>query len=168
MDLGPPAPLLGSAQYPNFNYSGLAGWQGNSTQDGFHAVPIFRVQMQLAHNLNVLVGTLHGKSNHGLITPLYNDELNLSAEAETGVQVLWHARPFTLDAWVNGKVVIFHNDKGQESYILASARAFVPRVAVPVCSATFRCKPCFSTGAAKSTPKPPTAWSKRGSMPQPA
>ena len=85
IDLG--AHLLhfwGAHKYPNFNYSGLAGWQGKSTQDGFHAVPIFRVQMQLAHNLNVLVGTLHGKSNHGLITPLYNDELNLSADPETG------------------------------------------------------------------------------------
>ena len=41
IDLG--AHLLhfwGAHKYPNFNYSGLAGWQGNSTQNGFHAVPI--------------------------------------------------------------------------------------------------------------------------------
>lgn len=127
IDLG--AHLLhfwGAHKYPNFNYSGLAGWQGKSTQDGFHAVPIFRVQMQLAHNLNVLVGTLHGKSNHGLITPLYNDELNLSADPETGVQVLWHTRPFTLDAWVNWESFIFHNDKGQESFSFGLSTRFRP------------------------------------------
>lgn len=117
IDLG--AHLLhfwGAHKYPNFNYSGLAGWEGENTQNGFHAVPIFRVQMQLTRNLNVLVGTLHGKTNHGLIAPLYNDELNLSADPETGVQVVWDTRPFRLDAWVNWESFIFHNDKGQESF----------------------------------------------------
>ena len=115
----------GAHKYPNFNYSGLAGWQGNSTQNGFHAVPIFRVQMQLAHNLNVLVGTLHGKSNHGPITPLYNDELNLSADPETGVQVLWHTRPFTLDAL--GKLGKFYFSQRQRTGILQ----FRPQHALP-------------------------------------
>lgn len=106
----------GATQYPNYNYSGLADWNEKNTQNGFHCVPVFRAQMQLAQGLNVVVGTLYGKSHHGLIAPLYNDELNLSADPETGVQVLWDTRPLHLDAWVNWESFIFKNDSRQESF----------------------------------------------------
>lgn len=106
----------GAHKYPNFNYSKLANWKGHATQDGFHCVPIFRANLQLTPQLNILLGTLHGKTNHGLIEPLYNNELNLSADPETGVQVLWDCSPIRLDAWVNWESFIFENDKGQESF----------------------------------------------------
>ena len=106
----------GAEKYPNFNYSELASWNGRNTQNGFHCVPIFRAQMQLTRNLNIILGTLHGKSNHGLIAPLYNDELNLSGDPETGVQVIWESPHFRLDSWVNWESFIFRKDTGQESF----------------------------------------------------
>lgn len=106
----------GATRYPDCNYGGLTDWNGKNTQSGFHCVPVFRAQMQLAQGLNVVAGTLYGKSRHGLIAPLYNDELNLSADPETGVQVLWDSRPFHLDAWVNWENFIFKNDSRQESF----------------------------------------------------
>lgn len=120
----------GANKYPNYNYSKLAGWNGKTTQTGFHCVPVFRAQMQLLRNLNVVVGTLYGKSNHGLVAPLYNEELDLSADPETGVQVLWNSRPLHLDAWVNWESFIFKNDKGQESFSFGlSARVRPSRAA---------------------------------------
>lgn len=106
----------GAEKYPNFNYSELASWSGRNIQNGFHCVPIFRAQMQLTKNVNVVLGTLHGKSNHGLIAPLYNDELNLSGDPETGVQVIWDSPHFRLDSWVNWESFIFRKDTGQESF----------------------------------------------------
>ena len=103
----------GAEKYPNFNYSELASWSGRNIQNGFHCVPIFRAQMQLTKNVNVVLGTLHGKSNHGLIAPLYNDELNLSGDPETGVQVIWDSPHFRLDSWVNWESFIFRKDTGQ-------------------------------------------------------
>lgn len=106
----------GAEKYPNFNYSALAQWQGRNVQNGFHCVPVVRAHMQLTPTLNVVLGTLYGKSNHALAEPLYNDELNLSGDPETGVQVVWDCRPLRLDAWVNWESFIFKNDDGQESF----------------------------------------------------
>jgi len=106
----------GAEKYPNLNYSGLAEWKGRNVQNGFHCVPVVRAHMQLTPTLNIILGTLYGKSNHGLAEPLYNEELNLSGDPETGVQVVWDCRPLRLDAWVNWESFIFKNDDGQESF----------------------------------------------------
>ncbi len=116
----------GANKYPNFNYSQIASWNGENTQNGFHCVPIFRAQMQLATSLQVVLGTLYGKTNHGLIEPLYNDELNFSSDPETGIQVLLSTRPVQLDAWVNWESFIFKNDTRQESFSFGLSTRFKP------------------------------------------
>lgn len=116
----------GAEKYPNFNYSKLAEWQGRNVQNGFHCVPVVRAQMQLSPTVNVVLGTLHGKSNHGLVEPLYNDELNLSGDPETGVQVVWDCRPLRLDAWVNWESFIFNQDDGQESFSFGMSARWRP------------------------------------------
>lgn len=116
----------GAKKYPNFNYSKLASWDGKNVQNGFHCVPIFRAHMQLTPQFNVIVGTLYGKSNHGLITPLYNEELNLSGDPETGVQFILDTRPVKLDAWINWESFIFNNDNHQESFSFGLSTRFRP------------------------------------------
>ena len=106
----------GANVYPNLNYSSIPTWQNGRIQKSFHALPLFRAQMQLTPSLNLVVGTLYGKQNHGLIAPLYNDELNLSSDPESGLQLLWHTRPFSLDAWLNWESFIFRGDDHQESF----------------------------------------------------
>lgn len=116
----------GAEKYPNFNYSELAEWHGRNVQNGFHCVPIVRAQMQLSPTVNVVLGTLHGKSNHGLAEPLYNDEINLSGDPETGVQVIWDCHLLRLDAWVNWESFIFDKDDGQESFSFGLSTRWKP------------------------------------------
>ncbi len=116
----------GAEKYPNFNYSEIASWGGRNTQDGFHAVPVFRAQIQAARNLQVVIGTLHGKSNHALSAPLYNEELNLSGDPETGVQMVWQTPRVFLDTWVNWESFIFRKDSGQESFSFGLSSRFTP------------------------------------------
>lgn len=116
----------GANKYPNFNYSRLAGWNGKNTQTGFHCVPTFRAHLQLTPRFHIVLGTIYGKNRHGLIRPLYNDELNLSGDPENGVQILLDTSPVRLDAWVNWESFIFKNDQGQESFCFGLSTRFQP------------------------------------------
>ena len=116
----------GANKYPNLNYSDISSWKGGQTQKGFHCVPIFRAQAQLSPEVKLVLGTIYGKQNHGLIQPLYNEELNLSADPEAGLQVLWDCRPLWLDAWINWESFIFRNDNHQESFTFGLSTRFRP------------------------------------------
>lgn len=116
----------GANVYPNFNYSHISSWKGSQIQKGFHAVPIFRAHLQLTPTFGVVVGTLIGKQNHGLITPLYNDELNLSADPESGVQLLWETKAFRMDTWINWESFIYRKDNHQESFAFGFSSRIMP------------------------------------------
>ncbi len=116
----------GANRYPSLNYTDMATWKGNQTQKGFHCVPTFRAHMQLSPQVDVVLGTLYGRQNHRLSDPLYNDEHALSSDPEAGLQVLWHTRPFSLDAWINWESFIFRNDSHQESFTFGLSTRFRP------------------------------------------
>lgn len=116
----------GANKYPNLNYSDIAVWKGEQTQRGFHCIPVFRAHMQLTRAFHVVLGTIYGKTCHGLVTPLYNEELNLSADPEAGVQILVNTRPCTLDAWVNWESFIFNGDNHQEAFTFGLSTRFRP------------------------------------------
>ena len=71
------------------NYKDIATWKGQQTQEGFHILPFFRVQLTAARNVDIVIGNIYGKSNHHLIEPLYNPETSLSTDPEAGLQILW-------------------------------------------------------------------------------
>lgn len=73
-----------------------------------------------------MLGTLYGKSAHGLVEPLYNDEMNISGDPETGVQVLYNPHWMDLDAWVNWQDFIFRDDKRQERFCFGLSTRFKP------------------------------------------
>lgn len=114
----------GANKYPNLNYSDIAEWKGEQTQKGFHCLPVFRVQMALSGNFNIILGTLYGKNNHHLVEPLYNEELGLTADPEAGIQLLWNTRPMDFDMWVNWESFIFQNDYHQESFTFGLSTRF--------------------------------------------
>lgn len=116
----------GANKYPNLNYSDIASWKSGQAQNGFHCLPLFRAQVRLTKSLAVVLGTIYGKQNHGLVAPLYNDELNLSADPEAGVQVLLKTHPVDLDAWVNWESFIFRGDNHQESFTFGLSTRFRP------------------------------------------
>ena len=106
----------GANKYPNLNYSDLAEWKGGQTQRGFHILPVFRAHFKPTRRLDIVLGTLYGKANHGLVEPLYSDENMLSTDPETGAQVRWRTRVADVDAWINWESFIFRNDNHQESF----------------------------------------------------
>ena len=106
----------GATKYPNFNYSDMPEWHGEQYQKGFHILPFFRVQIDPTKRLSLILGTLYGHNNHNLIAPLYNYEMGLSGDPETGFQVLWDAPRLKLDTWINWESFIYRNDTHQESF----------------------------------------------------
>lgn len=106
----------GAYEYPNYAYQDIAQWKGEHYQKGTHLLPYFRGQVALG-NFNFVLGNIYGGSNHRLILPMYNPELNLTADPETGFQILYDAPRFHLDAWINWQSFIFESDTHQESFV---------------------------------------------------
>ena len=90
----------GANKYPSMAYQDMATWKGEQYQKGFHVLPWFRAQLALSEHVDIVLGSLYGAANHRLIEPLYNPELNLTADPEMGLQVLYTSRRFDLDVWV--------------------------------------------------------------------
>ena len=106
----------GAYKYPNYAYQDIAQWKGIHYQEGTHLLPYFRGQIGIG-NFQFVLGNIYGGANHNLILPLYNPELNLTADPETGFQILYDAPRFHLDAWINWQSFIFDVDTHQESFI---------------------------------------------------
>lgn len=106
----------GAYKYPNYAYQDIALWKGMHYQEGTHLLPYFRGQIAIG-NVHFVLGNIYGGSNHDLILPLYDLELNLTADPETGFQILYDTPRFHLDAWINWQSFIFNVDTHQESFI---------------------------------------------------
>jgi hypothetical protein len=107
----------GANKYPNYAYRDIARWKGSQYQTGFHALPYLRAQLKLSDHFQFIFGDIYGGANHRLIEPLYNPELNLMADPETGLQLLYHSRFVDVDAWVDWQSFIFNMDTHQESFV---------------------------------------------------
>lgn len=118
----------GANKYPSMAYRDIAYWKGNQYQKGAHLLPYFRAQVTLS-KVNLVIGNLYGGATHGLIEPLYNPELTLTADPEMGFQVLFDTRAYHLDVWVNWESYIFQNDTHQEAFTvgLSSQIDYTPR-----------------------------------------
>lgn len=107
----------GAYKYPNYAYRDIANWKGKEYQQGAHLLPLFRAQVSWK-NWNVVLGHLHDHESHGLILPLYNPELNLTADPENGIQVLFDNKFLHTDAWLNWESFIFEGSTHQEAFIV--------------------------------------------------
>lgn len=106
----------GATEYPCFAYSDIATWQGEQYQRGFHALPWLRAQIGLGKGWNIVLGDIYGGASHGLIEPLYNPELNSTADPEAGAQVLYDSKFLHLDIWGSWDSFIFKSDTHQEAF----------------------------------------------------
>jgi hypothetical protein len=105
----------GAYKFPTYAYDDISVWKGSQYQKGAHVVPYFRAQVAFKR-LNIVLGDIYGGSNHGLIEPLYNPELNLTADPEAGFQLLYDSKAWHLDAWLNWQSFIFKQDSHQEAF----------------------------------------------------
>ncbi len=106
----------GTNSYPSYSYSDIPIWSANDYQKGFHFLPYFRAQVMLKENINLVFGNLYINNNHNLILPLYNPELNLSSDPETGVQLLFDSKYFNSDLWINWQSFMFRTDTHKEVF----------------------------------------------------
>lgn len=106
----------GANHYPNMAYHDIAKWKGDQYRKGVHVLPLIRAQVALSSHVNIILGHLYGGANHNLIDPLYAPELNLTADPEMGLQLLYNSRHFDMDAWVNWESFIFRGDTHQEAF----------------------------------------------------
>lgn len=116
----------GANSYPTKSIGDLTTNDGERKTKGFHCTPTFRANLQLSPNVNIVLGTLYGKSFHQLTAPLYNDEHCLTSDPETGVQVLWTNRWLQFDTWVDWQKFIYKNDKEQEEFTYGLSAKLMP------------------------------------------
>lgn len=106
----------GTYKYPSFAYLDIATWKGNQFQKGAHLLPYLRAQVDLSDRWSLVFGNIYGGANHQLIEPLYNTEFNYTADPEVGLQLLYQARKFRMDLWLNWQSFIFQTDTHQEAF----------------------------------------------------
>ena len=111
----------GANKYPCYSYLDISSWQGEQYQKGVHFLPLFRAQVSLKDNFHLVFGNLYVNNNHNLILPLYNTELNLSSDPETGVQLIYDSKQFSSDVWVNWQSFVFRDDNHQEVFTLGAS-----------------------------------------------
>lgn len=114
----------GTYKYPSFAYVDIATWKGNQFQKGAHILPYLRAQVDLTDQLSLVFGNIYGGANHQLIEPLYNPELNYTADPEVGLQLLYETRKFRGDLWLNWQTFIFQTDTHQEAFTVGLSSRF--------------------------------------------
>ena len=113
----------GTTRYPAFAYKniptvgGRTKVYGKDYHNNVHVLPYFRANLALSDNINIILGDIYGGSNHRLIEPLYNPELNLSSDPEKGMQVLYKTKWLDLDFWIDWMSFIYNKDTIQESFV---------------------------------------------------
>ncbi len=107
----------GASKYPQgLAYRDLPYWssEGNDYRK-FRLLPYFQASIVLG-KWAVILGALEGGAKHELIAPLYNPELNLSSDSETGAQIKYKDRRTQADLWIDWRSFIFNDDKHQEAF----------------------------------------------------
>lgn len=113
----------GTRRYPAFAYKGLSTWHGRDYANHVHVLPYYRAHLALSDHVDVILGHIYGESNHRLIEPLYNPELNLTSDPEHGLQLIYQTKWLDFDIWVDWMTYIYKSDTHQEAFVAgASAR----------------------------------------------
>ncbi|MDY5857709.1 MAG: hypothetical protein SPK09_00560 [Porphyromonas sp.] len=113
----------GASLYPNAPYYiDLPYWSDEGRgYSRFRLRPFVQASIRLHPRWELTLGSLHGAVAHRLIEPLYNPELRLTADYETGIQLRHSSERLSLDAWVDWRSFIFRRAKHQEAFV-AGAR----------------------------------------------
>jgi hypothetical protein len=114
----------GTTRYPAFAYQGISNWRGREAANYVHILPYFRAHMALSDNVDVILGNIYGGSNHRLVEPLYDPELDLTSDPESGLQLLYNTKRLHLDAWVNWMTYIYKLDTKQEVFVAGTTARF--------------------------------------------
>jgi hypothetical protein len=114
----------GANMYPAFAYKDISTWKGRDYAHHVHVLPFFRVHLPISDRLSFILGNLYGGANHRLIEPLYNPELNLTSDPETGLQLIYDTKRLQLDMWLDWMTYIYHLDTHQEEFVAGGSVLF--------------------------------------------
>lgn len=114
----------GTTRYPAFAYKEISTWNGQDYANNVHVLPYFRAHIALSKQVSVILGDIYGGSNHRLIEPLYNPELNLTSDPESGLQLLYNTDWIDFDMWVDWMTYIYKLDTKQEAFIAGNTIRF--------------------------------------------
>lgn len=106
----------GEEAYPCYSYLSISEWESERYNNGLHVIPMMRAQFSVTDSFHIIIGTLYNINNHSLCRPLYNNELNYTADPENGVQILYSNKYYKSDIWLNWQSFIFKNDIHQELF----------------------------------------------------
>jgi len=115
----------GATRYPAFAYKGISTWKGQDYAHDVHVLPFLRAHLMLSQKASLILGDIYGGSNHNLIEPLFNPELNLSSDPETGIQFLFNDFWVNIDAWLDWITYIYKLDTHQESFVAGWSSKFL-------------------------------------------
>jgi hypothetical protein len=114
----------GTTLYPAFAYKEISKWNGRDYAHNVHVLPYFRAHLSLSDHACIIMGDIYDGSSHRLIEPLYNPELNLTSDPETGLQLLYKTKWLDLDLWVDWMTYIYKLDTHQEAFVSGGAVRF--------------------------------------------
>ena len=109
----------GASRYPAaLAYQDLPYWRGDGERyTKFRLLPFFQATILPTPHLALILGNLEGGVKHDLIDPLYNPELNLTADEERGFQLKYAGKRTEVDTWVDWQSFIFKGEKHPEAFV---------------------------------------------------
>lgn len=108
---------FGASRYPgSVAYRDVTYWSDRKHSNRVHVLPVIRAELKPTSNSIFVLGTIYGAAYHNLIEPLFNPELNLTADPEMGVQYRYIGKRFQSDLWVNWQSFIYKDDDHQEAF----------------------------------------------------
>lgn len=109
----------GATRYPaGLAYQDLPYWRGDGADyTRLRLLPSFRALIQPAPGWAVLLGQLQGGTKHRLLEPLYNPELQLTADPEVGLQIRYEGQQSRLDTWIDWQSFIFGGAQHPEAFV---------------------------------------------------
>ena len=125
--------LLGFVVQPSFVYypgkttrfEAGASFLKYSGRDGFSDIqPLLRFQYQPSSAFQMVMGSLFGGANHGLIEPLYRWEQDFMNPVENGLQFLFNTSKLKADIWLQWEKFIFRNDPFQEELLVGTSASW--------------------------------------------
>lgn len=93
-----------------------------SGRDNFSDIqPLLRFQYQPSPVFQMVMGTLYGGTEHGLIEPLYRWEQEFMNPVENGLQFLFNTSHIKADIWLQWEKFIFRGDPFQEQLTVGTS-----------------------------------------------
>lgn len=120
--------LFGYQLWPTLSYqvaddirvTGGGFFQKDFGADGFyHHQPTLTLEYRTGKKVFRL-GTLNGSVQHNLVEPLYDFERVIEQRVENGFQFLWNKPRFTLDAWIDWRMVSYPNGTDPERFFIGT------------------------------------------------